>query len=132
MGYSISNFYKVHQKNRFCWNLAHTFYNIKLRYPENFSSIGSAVWKLWPLKDHAIWRKKCKLLCVWPWTLGGISRRGYESITLILPQYLYHVGGYLPTKNYLGPGTPSLRNKPFCFMSDITPWFTLSFRVNQG
>ena len=48
-------------------------------------------------------------------------KKGYESITMILPQYLYPVGGYLPTKNYLVPGTPSPRNKPFCFMSDVTP-----------
>ena len=56
-GYSISNFHKVHPFFRFCWKLAHIFYNIKLRYPENFSLIGPAVWKLQLSKDWSIWRK---------------------------------------------------------------------------
>ena len=48
-------------------------------------------------------------------------QKGYESIILILSQYLHLIRGYLPIKIFFGPGTPSPRNQPFYFTSNVTP-----------
>ena len=131
-GYSISNFHKVHPFFRFCWKLAHIFYNIKLRYPENFSLIGPAVWKLQLSKDWSIWRKMENYYVFGPRLWIRFPKKAMDQSLKYCLSIYTSLGATCLPKIFWGPALLPLKIRVFIFWLNVTPWFTIRVSTNQG